>query len=60
MLFRSVESLTKDVNAVILVSKEIAAGLGPGFTLGRTAVLPVKGSKQPVHVVEVLGYERVA
>lgn len=55
-----VESLTKDVNAVILVSKEIVAGLGPGFTLGRTAVLPVKGSKQPVHVVEVLGYQRVA
>ncbi len=53
-----VESLTKDVNAVILVSSEIAAGLGPGFMLGRTAVLPVKGSKQPVHVVEVLGYER--
>ncbi len=53
-----VESLTKDMQATVLVSKEIASRLGPGFVLGRTAVLPVRGSTQAVHVVEVLGFER--
>ena len=38
-----IESLTKDLTATILVSKEIAAGLGSKFVLGRTALLPVKG-----------------
>jgi class 3 adenylate cyclase len=49
-----VEALTKDIAATILVSAEIAARLGPGFTLGRTASLPVKGKTGPVQVVEVL------
>jgi adenylate cyclase len=49
-----VESLTKEVGAVILVSRDIAARLGPGFTLGSTNHLPVKGRSQPVEVVEVL------
>jgi len=49
-----VESLTKEVHAVILVSREIAARLGPEFILGRTNELPVKGRSQPVEVVEVL------
>jgi adenylate cyclase len=49
-----VESLTKEVRAVILVSREIASRLGPEFTLGRTNELPVKGRSQPVEVVEVL------
>ncbi len=51
-----VEALTKEVHATVLVSKEIAVRLGPAFTLGRTARLPVKGKKQPVEVVEVLAY----
>jgi len=49
-----IESLTKDLSATILVSKPIAARLGPQFVLGRTAQLPVKGRSQPVEVVEVL------
>jgi adenylate cyclase len=49
-----VEALTKDVAATILVSAEIAAKLGQGFTLGRTAALLVKGKNDPVKVVEVL------
>jgi adenylate cyclase len=49
-----VESLTKEVGAVILVSSDIAARLGPTFTLGRTDQLPVKGRTQPVQVVEIL------
>ena len=49
-----VESLTKELAATILVSKEIAARLGPEFSLGRAALLPVKGKVQPVEVVEVL------
>jgi adenylate cyclase len=49
-----IESLTKDLATTILVSKDIAARLGSEFTLGRIAVLPVKGRSQPVEVVEVL------
>ncbi|MBI3302786.1 MAG: hypothetical protein HYZ72_12040 [Deltaproteobacteria bacterium] len=50
-----IEGLTKEVQATILVSSVTAARLGSDFTLGRTAVLPVKGKEQPVAVVEVLG-----
>jgi adenylate cyclase len=49
-----IESLTKELTATILVSKEIAARLGSEFVLGRTALVPVKGMSQPVEVVEVL------
>jgi len=49
-----IESLTKELTATILVSKEIAGRLGPEFVLGRTALLPVKGTSRPVEVVEVL------
>ena len=49
-----IESLTKEMQAVILVSRETAMCIGPGFVLGRTAVLPVQGSRQTVEVVEVL------
>jgi class 3 adenylate cyclase len=49
-----VESLTKELPAVILVSREIAARLGPEFVQGRTALLAVKGKKQPVEVIEIL------
>jgi adenylate cyclase len=49
-----VESLTKDLAATILVSRDLAARLGPEFSLGRAALLPVKGRAQPVEVVEVL------
>jgi adenylate cyclase len=50
-----VESLTKDLQAVVLVSREIVSRLGPTFVLGRSAVLPVKGSRQSMEVVEILG-----
>lgn len=56
-LANRVEALTKDMHATVLVSKEISARLGPAFVRGRTAMLPVKGKKQPVEVVEVLRYE---
>ena len=49
-----IEGLTKEVGAVILVSAETAAHLGPEFSLGRRAVVPVRGKDQPVEVVEVL------
>jgi adenylate cyclase len=49
-----VESLTKELPAVILISRDVAARLGPEFVFGRTAHLAVKGRKQPVEVVEVL------
>jgi adenylate cyclase len=49
-----IESLTKELAATILVSKPIAARLGPEFVLGRAAQLTVKGRSQPVEVVEVL------
>ncbi|HKZ72915.1 MAG TPA: adenylate/guanylate cyclase domain-containing protein, partial [Steroidobacteraceae bacterium] len=49
-----VEAITKELKATILVSNDIATRLGDGFVLGRTAVLPVKGRRQPVEVVEVL------
>jgi adenylate cyclase len=50
-----VEGLTKDVRATVLVSGDIADRLPASFALGRRASLPVKGSAQPMHVVEVLG-----
>ena len=53
-LANRVETLTKDVQATVLVSREIADRLGQTFVLGRSATLPVKGRKQPVEVVEVL------
>jgi adenylate cyclase len=53
-----IESLTKDMQAVVLVSKEIAGRIGPEFLLGRSAVLPVKGSGQSVQVIEVVASER--
>lgn len=49
-----IEALTKELGATILVSKELAMRLGPEFSLGRTALLGVKGKAQPVEVVEVL------
>jgi adenylate cyclase len=53
-LANRVESLTRELSATVLVSREIAGQLGPSFVLGRTATLPVKGKSQPVNVVEVL------
>jgi adenylate cyclase len=50
-----VETLTKDVPATILVSRDIAVRLGSGFRMGREASLPVKGKREPMEVVEVLG-----
>jgi adenylate cyclase len=52
-----VEGLTRDMAATILVSRDIAAHLGPQFLLGRAALLPVKGRAQPVEVVEVLAHQ---
>jgi len=49
-----IEALTKGMAATILVSKDVAMRLGPGFVLGRAAVLPVKGKTQPIEVVELL------
>jgi adenylate cyclase len=49
-----VEALTREMQATILVSRDLAAQLGPGFTFGCTASMPVKGKSQPVEVVEVL------
>ncbi len=51
-----VEGLTKELQTPIFLSEATATQLGPGFLLGRTAVLPVRGKAQPVRVVEVLGY----
>ncbi len=56
-LANRVEALTKEVSATVLVSTEISARLGPAFTLGRAATLPVKGKTHPVNVVEVLSYQ---
>jgi adenylate cyclase len=53
-LANRVETLTKDLQATVLVSREIANRLGQAFVLGRSATLPVKGRQQPVEVVEVL------
>ncbi|HKQ14663.1 MAG TPA: adenylate/guanylate cyclase domain-containing protein [Steroidobacteraceae bacterium] len=49
-----VESLTREMQATILVSRDISAQLGPSFQLGCTATMTVKGKSQPVEVVEVL------
>lgn len=52
-----IESLTKDLQSDVVVSREVAARLGPRFRLGRRAAFAVKGSAQPVEVVTILGYE---
>ena len=49
-----VEALTREMQATILVSRDISAQLGPTFALGRTATMLVKGKSQPVEVFEVL------
>jgi adenylate cyclase len=49
-----VESLTREMQATILVSRDISAQLGPAFKLGRTATMLVKGKSQPVEVFEIL------
>ena len=49
-----VEALTREMQATILVSRDVAALLGPAFQLGCTASMLVKGKSQPVEVVEVL------
>lgn len=49
-----IEGLTKELNATILVSSETAERLGPEFTLGRSAVMAVRGKEKPVQVIEVL------
>jgi class 3 adenylate cyclase len=46
------------MHATILISEATAARLGPGFTLGRAAELPVRGKEKPVKVVEVWGITR--
>jgi len=49
-----IEGLTKEMQAVILVSGETAARLGPAFRFGRRDVVAIRGKDQPVEVVEVL------
>jgi adenylate cyclase len=51
-----IEGLTKEMKATILISAATARRLGPGFELGRSAVLSVEGKEKPVEVVEVLGW----
>ena len=51
-----IEGLTKEMRTTILISEATAARLGPGFTLGRVAELPVRGKENPVKVVEVLDH----
>ena len=51
-----IETLTKDLQATILVSREIATRLGPRFAFGRSASLPVKGRAEPIEVVELLAH----
>jgi class 3 adenylate cyclase len=53
-----IEALTKELRTTVLVSAQIEGQLGPGFMLGRTAALPVKGRTQFVEVVEVLGLRK--
>ena len=53
-LANRVESLTRELQATVLVSRRVADGLGAGFVRGRTATMPVKGRKEPIEVVEIL------
>jgi adenylate cyclase len=53
-----IESFAKELHAVVLVSREIAARIGPRFVLGRSALMSVKGSRQSLEVVEVLDIAR--
>lgn len=51
------EGLTKDLGCDIVASQETLAAAGPGFQVGRSATLNVKGRRQAVAVWEVLGQE---
>ena len=55
-----IEGLTKEMNATLLISDTTAARLDAAFTLGRRAVVPIRGKEKPVGIVEVLGYESTA
>ena len=54
-LANRVESLTRELRATVLVARRVADRLGPEFVRGRTSALPVKGRKDPLEVVEILG-----
>ena len=57
-LANRIESLTRELQATVLVSRRIADGLGAGFVRGRASTLPVKGRREPVEVVEILDCAR--
>ena len=57
-LANRVESLTRELQATVLVSRRIADRLGAGFVRGRASTLPVKGRREPVEVVEILDCAR--
>ena len=57
-LANRVESLTRELQATVLVSRRIADRLGTGFVRGRASTLPVKGRRDPVEVVEILDCAR--
>jgi adenylate cyclase len=54
-LANRVESLTKELDATVLVTQGIADRLGSAYLRGRQAALPVKGRREPLEVVEILG-----
>ncbi len=52
-----IESSTKTVGCRVLVSREALEAAGSGFETGKEAKLTVKGRKQPVEMIEVLGVD---
>lgn len=52
-----IEGMTKVIGCVILASQDTLDSAGPGFMLGRSSTINVKGRAQPVDVREVLASE---
>jgi adenylate cyclase len=54
-LANRVESLTRELDATVLVTQGVADRLSSAYLRGRQAAFPVKGRSEPLEVVEILG-----
>lgn len=54
------ESMTKTVGCVILASQDTLQAAGPGFVLGRSDTITVRGRTHPTEVFEIIAIEEAA
>ena len=54
------ESMTKTLGCVILASQDTLQAAGPGFVLGRSDTITVRGRTQPTEVFEIIAMKEAA